>query len=71
MSITANGILMAKPPFPKITAVAIHGNVRYEKDLAQHWKMVTMWNMFPYWNAPEVEYIAWADRIISLGDLLV
>ena len=55
-----------KLPFPAITAVAIRGNTRYEKDLQQHWKMVAMWNMFPYWNAPDAEYVAWADRVVSL-----
>lgn len=49
---------MAKPPFPKITAVAIRGGKRYEKDLAQHFKMVAFWNTFPYWNAPDAEYVA-------------
>jgi hypothetical protein len=66
MSVTANGILMAKPPFPKITAVAIRGGKRYEKDLAQHFKMVAFWNIFPYWNAPDAMYVAWANRVIPL-----
>ncbi len=68
MSVLRGMIMAAKSPFPKITAVAIRGNVRYEKDLAQHWKMVAIWNMFPHWNAPDAEYVAWANRVIPLEE---
>jgi hypothetical protein len=45
-----------------LKAVYIEGNMRYEKDLAPHFKDVSIRNIFPPHNEVEIAKIAWSTR---------
>lgn len=46
----------------KLTAILIEGNMRYEKNLAQHFVGVAIGNIFPHRNETEVAKLKWSTR---------
>lgn len=52
-------------PKVKLVGIAIRGELRYEKDLAQHFMSVALRDIFPPWRETDATYKAWSDRIID------
>jgi hypothetical protein len=50
-----------------IKAVLIEGPYRFEKDCAEHYRGVPIWNVFPPRNETLAAKLAWADRVWNDG----
>lgn len=46
----------------KLTAIYVEGNMRYERDLAEHCMHVAFWNIFPPKHESDAAKIFWSTR---------